>query len=101
MRLLISLKSSNIASGFTVDEKQPLTTSGFFYGVIEGFYGHQWSWSARAHYAAFLSELGYDCYIYAPKGDPFLRSRWREDYPEDEWIKLLELVYTQNQELPQ
>ncbi len=75
-----------------MDEKQPLTTSGFFYGVIEGFYGHQWSWSARAHYAAFLSELGYDCYIYAPKGDPFLRSRWREDYPEDEWIKLLELV---------
>jgi hyaluronoglucosaminidase len=64
----------------------------FLLGVIEGFYGHQWSWSTRADYAAFLSDIGFDCYIYAPKGDPFLRSRWREQHSWEQWSNLSNLV---------
>ncbi len=54
----------------------------FFYGVIEGFYGRQWSWQIRKDYALFLKQYGYDCYIYAPKGDAFLRGRWRETHQQ-------------------
>jgi hyaluronoglucosaminidase len=51
-------------------------------GVIEGFFGKTWDWSARASYAEFLAANGYSFYIYAPKSEPFLRRRWRELLPE-------------------
>ena len=57
--------------------------STFVTGIIEGFYGRSWSWEARIAYARFLKANGFGLYIYAPKGDPFLRKRWREDWPED------------------
>jgi len=47
-------------------------------GLIEGFYGRPWSWQARDDTVTFLKKYGYNFYIYAPKGDPFLRERWRE-----------------------
>jgi hyaluronoglucosaminidase len=47
-------------------------------GVIEGFFGKSWDWSARLSCADFLAQNGYQFYIYAPKGDPYLRRRWRE-----------------------
>ncbi|HEY5659072.1 MAG TPA: beta-N-acetylglucosaminidase domain-containing protein [Myxococcota bacterium] len=53
-------------------------TGAFELGVIEGFYGREWSWQARAAYAPFLREHGYRFYLYAPKGDAVLRKRWRE-----------------------
>jgi len=52
-------------------------------GVIEGYYGRPWSWQAREATIAFLAARGYAFHIYAPKADPFLRRRWREDYPAD------------------
>ena len=51
-------------------------------GVIEGFFGRPWDWSARHSIIDFLRYGGYQMYIYAPKGDPFLRRRWREPLPE-------------------
>jgi len=66
--------------------------SPFFLAVIEGFYGRQWSWSDRRGYAQFLSAQGFDAYVYAPKGDSFLRSCWREAYPEEAWQQLLGLA---------
>jgi hyaluronoglucosaminidase len=53
-------------------------------GIIEGFYGRPWSWEARAETAAFLAPHGYRFYLYAPKGDPYLRRRWQEPHPP-EW----------------
>ncbi|MEO8812198.1 MAG: beta-N-acetylglucosaminidase domain-containing protein [Caulobacteraceae bacterium] len=50
-------------------------------GVIEGYYGLSWTWAARRDTAAFLSRHGYRFFIYAPKADPFLRKRWREEHP--------------------
>lgn len=57
-------------------------------GVIEGFFGRPWSWSARQGYANFLVEHGYDFYIYAPKGDAYLRRRWQEDWPPEQQHQL-------------
>lgn len=51
-------------------------------GVIEGFFGKPWDWSARMSCANFLRDGGYQFYIYAPKSDSFLRRRWREPIPE-------------------
>ena len=52
-------------------------------GVIEGFFGKPWEWSARLSGAGFLRDCGYQFYIYAPKADPFLRRRWREPLPAE------------------
>ncbi|HVV64331.1 MAG TPA: beta-N-acetylglucosaminidase domain-containing protein [Rhizomicrobium sp.] len=52
-------------------------------GIIEGYYGAPWSWAARAETMSFLAPHGYGFYFYAPKSDPFLRSRWREDHPRE------------------
>lgn len=62
----------------------------FALGLIEGFYGRQWNWAERGAMADFLGQCGYSHYIYAPKGDSNLRSRWREPFP-DEWLAQLKL----------
>ena len=54
-------------------------------GTIEGFYGEPWSWEARRETAVTLKEAGYGFYLYAPKGDPYLRRQWRERHPEEWW----------------
>jgi len=53
----------------------------FLAGVIEGFYGREWSESARVAYAHYLSLCGLNTYLYAPKADSVLRRRWRERWP--------------------
>jgi hyaluronoglucosaminidase len=52
-------------------------------GVIEGFFGKPWGWPARLGGAAFLRDNGFGFYIYAPKGEAFLRRRWREPLPAE------------------
>lgn len=52
-------------------------------GLIEGFYGAPWSWAMRAEQVRALAPHGYRFYLYAPKADPYLRRRWREDHPPD------------------
>lgn len=61
-------------------------------GVIEGFYGEPWSWGERTDYAGFLRKHGFSFYIYAPKGDPYLRRKWREPYPKAIEEKLTKLA---------
>lgn len=58
-------------------------------GVIEGFFGPQWSQSSRLSYAAFLREWGGGFFIYAPKQDANLRKGWREKW-EDDYLKHLQ-----------
>ena len=53
-------------------------------GLIEGYYGRPWSWEARAETMSALAPHGYGFFLYAPKGDPFLRRRWREPHPSDQ-----------------
>ncbi|MBB3046532.1 hypothetical protein FHR99_000768 [Litorivivens lipolytica] len=54
--------------------------STFRLGLIEGFYGRQWSWPERHDMASFLADAGYSHYVYAPKGDGSLRAQWREPF---------------------
>jgi hypothetical protein len=60
----------------------------FACGVIEGFYGEPWSFAARADYAGFLRDAGFDFYLYAPKYDEQLRKGWREEWPDAGWRAL-------------
>ncbi len=52
-----------------------------FKGIVEGFYGKPWTMESRIRTMNFLGTYGYNIYIYAPKDDPFHRSKWREPYP--------------------
>lgn len=67
-------------------------------GVIEGFFGKSWNWDDRAEHAEFLAGLGFGFYVYAPKGDPYLRQRWREDWPDAEAGRIAEIagIYRRN-----
>jgi hyaluronoglucosaminidase len=64
--------------------------STFLTGIVEGFYGRSWPWSARKDYARFLSDLGLNTYLYCPKGDTYLRRRWRDAWPGKEFSALKE-----------
>ncbi len=63
----------------------------FLVGVVEGFYGRSWSLDTRLAYADYLGDAGLNTFIYCPKGDPYLRRRWQEDWPESSWRELLQL----------
>ena len=55
------------------------------FGVIEGFYGAPYSFEQRLDLLRFLPVAGLNAYVYAPKGDPYHRDRWRDPYPP-EWM---------------
>lgn len=57
-------------------------------GVIEGFFGPEWSWSARHHFCENLKSYGGSFYIYAPKRDSYLRKNWTQPHPESLWKEL-------------
>ncbi|CAA0119509.1 Protein O-GlcNAcase [Halioglobus japonicus] len=63
----------------------------FLAGVIEGYYGREWSFDTRLAYADYLAEAGLNTCIYCPKGDLYLRSRWQEAWPDTQWRELLQL----------
>ena len=50
------------------------------HGVVEGFYGSHWTPEERLDIIRFMGEFGLQSYFYAPKDDPYHRSRWREPY---------------------
>ena len=59
-------------------------------GIIEGYYGRPWSHDDRMALIADLASAGYSFFIHAPKADPYLRRRWREDHPDAEQRRLSE-----------
>jgi hypothetical protein len=63
-------------------------------GLIEGFYGRPWSADQRTGMIRFLDDHGFAFYLYAPKPDPYLRRRWREDHPPDRTEALAALART-------
>lgn len=63
----------------------PTTAMPAVRGVIEGFYGPPYTFDARLDLLRFLPRAGLNTYVYAPKLDPFHRSRWRDPYPA-EWL---------------
>jgi hyaluronoglucosaminidase len=53
----------------------------FRLGVVEAYFGRQWSWEARRDHAAFLAANGFNSYVYAPKNDAWLRKQWQSPFP--------------------
>ena len=60
-------------------------------GVIEGFYGIPWSFEERMSMIEFLSAIGMNQYVYAPKDDPYHNIKWREAYPDDKLAEISKL----------
>ena len=52
-------------------------------GIIEGYYGPIWPEADRVATILALAPRGYGFFIHAPKGDAFLRRRWREPHPPE------------------
>ncbi len=50
-------------------------------GIVEGFYGKPWSHAERMDMLSFMSKVGMNAYLYAPKDDPYHRQKWRLPYP--------------------
>lgn len=57
-----------------------------WFGALEGFYGAPFSDADRRAFIAWLGGQGGRDYVYAPKGDPLLRDRWRDDFDDLEWF---------------
>jgi len=65
--------------------------SDYLNGIIEGFYGKTWSWSARRAAIDFLAQEQFNTYVYAPKADRHLRREWREPHEPAEFAELMAL----------
>lgn len=61
-------------------------------GTIEGFYGAPWSHADRVDQLRFYGRMKLNTYVYTPKDDPYLRERWRQEYPKDRLAELGKLV---------
>lgn len=57
-------------------------------GIVEGYFGMPWDWAARTETMEAMAPHGYRFFHYAPKGDPWLRRRWMEPYPDAELARL-------------
>ena len=63
----------------------------FLKGIVEGFYGRPWSFDTRLAYAKALPLMGLDSYLYCPKSDPYLRKKWHQAWPTQEFAQLKSL----------
>ncbi len=61
-------------------------------GVIEGFYGPQYSHADRLWLIERLGSWGMNRYVHAPKDDPLHRARWRDPYEPAALAEFGELV---------
>lgn len=61
-------------------------------GVVEGFYGAPWSQQDRLSQLDFYGRTKQNVYVYSPKDDPYLRAKWRDQYPVEQLARLKELV---------
>ncbi|WP_086796708.1 beta-N-acetylglucosaminidase domain-containing protein [Streptomyces caniscabiei] len=61
-------------------------------GVVEGFYGTPWSHAERLSQLDFYGRTKQNVYVYSPKDDPYLRERWRDEYPAARLAQVRALV---------
>ena len=62
-----------------------------FSGVIEGFYGRDWTLAERLTIMDWMRAAGMDTYIYGPKDDVHVRARWRTPYGPAQLAALADL----------
>lgn len=68
-----------------------MTERAFRLGIVEGFFGRQWSWQARHDMASFLAAQRCNSYIYAPKNDVYFRKQWHVPCPDEHLQELKKL----------
>ena len=73
------------------------TAPGFLVGVLEGFYGREWSHQTRLAYANYLADAGFNACLYAPKGDAVLRRQWRDTWAAPQHAQMAALAGTYRQ----
>ncbi len=61
-------------------------------GYIEGFYGTPWTHEKRRSVMTLMAFNRMNTVYYAPKDDAYHRDLWRDLYPEDDLLRLKELV---------
>ncbi|WP_457033941.1 beta-N-acetylglucosaminidase domain-containing protein [Kitasatospora sp. P5_F3] len=61
-------------------------------GIAESFHGTPWSAEQRLAQLDFLGRTKQNFYLYAPGGDPYRLSRWRDAYPAAQAAELRELA---------
>ncbi len=104
---LLRLRPDELATGLTPTPKSTVISTGQSAtatvadfpsfrqrGIVEGFYGTPWSHQDRVDMLRFEGAHGMNVYYYAPKDDPYHRSRWDRPYPSREHKRLGELVST-------
>ncbi|MGC9148855.1 MAG: protein O-GlcNAcase [Sulfolobales archaeon] len=65
-------------------------------GVVEGFYGSPWDFIDRLSMIFFMSRVGMNLYVYAPKDDPYHRMFWRSPYPASYMEEFSRLIDASN-----
>ncbi len=63
-------------------------------GYIEGYYGRELSWDQRFTMLGHLRSLNMNCFVYAPKEDPYHRIQWQKPYPAAWRARLKKFVST-------
>lgn len=71
----------------------PLSTTAFFSGVVEGFYGPAWSLENTVAILQFMRQRGMNTFVYAPKSDAYLRANWNQPYPPAALAQVANLVH--------
>ncbi|CAE1294602.1 NCOAT [Acanthosepion pharaonis] len=73
----------------------------FTCGVVEGFYGRPWTTDQRRILFKWMSKMGLNTYLYAPKDDCKHRAMWRDLYSVEEadcLTGLIDAAHEQNVE---
>ncbi|SCP97494.1 beta-N-acetylglucosaminidase domain-containing protein [Anaerobium acetethylicum] len=91
---LVSLKhiftqmESRTIRNFRIDDYADTAIRGF----IEGYYGIPWSNEDRMSLMEFGGDFKMTSYVFAPKDDPYHKSRWAELYPAENLEAIAEMA---------
>ena len=92
MKFSKKLVASVIAGILTMTSAVTLAEPIPIRGIVEGFYGTPWTNENRIDMFEFCKVHGFNAYIYAPKDDPYHRSKWREPYPQEKLTEIKNLI---------
>jgi protein O-GlcNAcase / histone acetyltransferase len=81
-----------------IKRENRVPAANFLSGVVEGFYGRQWSHVQRLQLFSQMADLGLNTYFYAPKDDLKHRSIWRDCYTDAEFQLFQELSESCNRQ---
>ncbi|XP_064600091.1 protein O-GlcNAcase-like [Liolophura sinensis] len=90
--MLIRKGTTKMTGSTTEDGLLNQVNGNFICGVVEGFYGRPWTTEQRKLLFKWMSDMGLNTYMYAPKDDYKHRAFWRELYSVEEAENLTGLI---------